>query len=87
MKRSEKLPKLAKALLKIAEGKSTRIKRYLLKRVIMWTLNDIKDPHIVNAWVETLLFKKLISCTTDEDKKPSRNTLYLINVKECAMIE
>lgn len=82
MKKSEKLPKLAKALLDVVEAKGTKIKRYELKRVVMFTL-EIKDAHVVNAWLETLLFQKLISCTTSESKKPSRNTLYLINVKEC----
>lgn len=88
MKRSEKLPRLASALLKVVDAKSTKIKRYELKRVIMFSL-QIRDPHITNTWVETLLFQKLISLKNplEESKKPYRNTLYLINVKECAMIE
>ena len=86
MKRKEKLPKLANALLNCVDARKTKIKRYELKRVIMFNL-EIRDAHIVNSWIETLLLRKLISCTTSESKKPSRNTLYIINVKECAMIE
>lgn len=86
MKRSEKLPKLAKALLNVVEGKGTKIKRYELKRVIMFSL-EIRDPHIVNTWVETILFKKLISCPSGESKKPHRNTVYIINIKGCETIE
>lgn len=82
MKRSEKLPKLVKTLLTVVGANGTKIKRYELKRVVMFTL-EIKDPHIVNNWVETLLFQKLISSTTSEFKKPSRNTLYLIDIKKC----
>lgn len=86
MKRSEKLPKLASALLDVVDYKFSKVRRWELRKIIISTL-DLRDSHTINNWIDTLLVKGLISSTTSQAKKPYRNTLYRINVEECAKLD
>lgn len=85
MKRSEKLLRLAEALLDVVDHKFTKIRRFELRKIIISTL-DLRDSHTINNWIDALLVRGLISCTTSQAKKPYRNTLYVINVKECGSV-
>lgn len=88
MKKVEKLASLAKALHNVANWGKTDIKRFELRRIVMWTL-EITDAHTINNWIEILLGKKLVALSDKSEyhKKPSKNTVYTINLNECVAYE
>lgn len=84
MKKSEKVKVIAQALHYRAEFKP-EIERKPLKNLISEN-TGLSDAHTVNAWVDLLFAKKLISCSESLRKKPTNTTLYIINKEECRKV-
>lgn len=80
--KTENLSLLREVLEKLVVKRGSEVlTRKELKRLIIWTL-DLRDIHTINSWLDFLWAKGLVSFKneSDKEKKPSNNTLYLINI-------